>query len=368
MRKHHPKNERIKREYFTYLEDAKRMSAATVDQVAAAIAGFEHSTGHRDFAAFHYEQARKFKRVLAEAINPSTGKPLAKATIHSRLMAMKAFFVWLAGQSGYRSRLTYSDMDYFNPSNNDGRIAKASRDRPAPTLEQIRRVINSMPMNSDIEKRDRALIAFAILSGARDDAIASMLVRHVDPIRRTVFHDARDVRSKNRKTFTSTFFPVGADIESIVTDWISFLDEERLFGPDDPLFPATKIEVGKDGFFAPAGLDRVGWRNATAIRRIFRRAFGEAELPYFNPHSFRKTLAALGEKVCTTPEAFKAWSQNLAHENVLTTFTSYGTVAQDRQSDILNALSRMATTMADGSEPDTATVQQVLAYLQKKAS
>jgi hypothetical protein len=173
---------------------------------------------------------------------------------------------------------------------------------------------------------------------------------------------------KNRKTFTSTFFPVGSDIEIIVTDWISFLKRERMFGQDDPLFPATKVEVGKHGFFAAAGLDRVGWRNATTIRRIFRRAFQEAELPYFNPHSFRKTLAALGEKVCTTPEAFKAWSQNLSHENVLTTFTSYGAVAQDRQSDILNALSRKAMTTDDGSEPDAATVQQVLAYLQKKAS
>src|SRR5208282_5953985 len=161
MRKHHPKNERIKREYFAYLEDAKRMSAATVDQVAAAIAGFEHSTGHRDFAAFHYEQARKFKRVLAEAINPSTGKPLAKATIYSRLMAVKAFFVWLAGQSGYRSKLTYSDMEYINLSNNDGRIAKASGSRPAPTLGQVRQVVMSMAGGSDVERRNRALIAFA---------------------------------------------------------------------------------------------------------------------------------------------------------------------------------------------------------------
>jgi integrase len=368
MRKHHPKNERIKREYFTYLEEARRMSAATVDQVAAALAQFEESTGHRDFAAFHYEQARKFKRVLSEAINPLTGKPLAKATIYSRLIAVKAFFVWLAGQSGYRSRLTYSDMDYFNLSNNDGRIAKASRERPAPTVEQIRRVTNSMAANSDIEKRNRALIAFAILSGARDDAIASMLVRHVDPIRRAVFHDARDVRSKNRKTFTSTFFPVGAEIETIVTDWISFLKDERMFGPDDPLFPATKVELCKDALFTPAGLDRRGWRNATAIRRIFRQAFEEAGLPYFHPHSFRKTLGALGEKRCKTPEEFKAWSQNLAHENVLTTFTSYGMVTQDRQADILNALNHTLTTTADGREPDPTTVQQVLAYLQRKAS
>ena len=77
MRKHHPKNERIKRQYFTYLERG-RMNASSVDQVAAAIAQFETSTGHRDFTAFHFEQARKFKRRLTESVNPATGKPLAK--------------------------------------------------------------------------------------------------------------------------------------------------------------------------------------------------------------------------------------------------------------------------------------------------
>ena len=101
-----------------------------------------------------------------------------------------------------------------------------------------------MPGQSDIEKRDRAVVAFAILSGARDDAIASMLIRHVDLDRRTVFHDARDVRTKNRKTFTSIFFPVGTDIETIVGEWISFLAKERLFGLDEPLFPSTRIKLG----------------------------------------------------------------------------------------------------------------------------
>ena len=147
-------------------------------------------------------------------------------------------------------------------------------------------------------KRDRALAAFTILSGARDDAIASMLVRHVNLEERIVFQDAREVRTKNRKTFTSTFFPVGSDIEAIVVDWISFLTKESLFGPDDPLFPATRVEVGKEGLFAAVGLNRVGWRNATAIRRIFQEAFERVDLPCFNPHSFRKRLAELGEKLC----------------------------------------------------------------------
>jgi hypothetical protein len=50
MRKHHPQNERIKCEYFNYLEQAKRMSPSSVDQVAAAIAQFEQSTNFKDSA------------------------------------------------------------------------------------------------------------------------------------------------------------------------------------------------------------------------------------------------------------------------------------------------------------------------------
>src|SRR5207249_11992479 len=76
------------------------------------------------------------------------------------------------------------------------------------------------------------------------------------------------------------------------------------------------------------------------IRKIFKDAFTNAGLPYFNPHSFRKTLAQLGEKLCRTPEQFKAWSQNLGHEKVLTTFSAYGEVAAERQREIIRELAQ----------------------------
>jgi len=60
----------------------------------------------------------------------------------------------------------------------------------------------------------------------------------------------------------------------------------------------------------------------------------------FNPHSFRKTRALLGEKLCRTPEEFKAWSQNLGHEKVMTTFSSYGTVQNPRQAEIMRKLAK----------------------------
>jgi hypothetical protein len=78
--------------------------------------------------------------------------------------------------------------------------------------------------------------------------------------------------------------------------------------------------------------------SAAPIRVIFREAFDAAGVPYFNPHSFRNTLVQLGEMLCKSPEEFKAWSQNLGHEGVLTTFYSYGQVGSRRQAEIIRAL------------------------------
>ena len=337
MRRHHPENERTKRRYVEYLKHARQLADASIDQTVASIADFEAATGWRDFRKFRIEWAQKYKRDLGERTNDKTGKPLAKATISSRLMALKGFFEWLAGQSGFRAKLTYSDAEYFRPSANDERIAKAVREKPVASIEEIRQVLAAMPAATDIERRDRALIAFTLLTGARDNAIASMSLKHVDLERRTVFQDARDVRTKNRKTFTTWFFPVGADVEQSVVEWISFLTKERGFCSDDPLFPATKVALGDNGFVAD-GLARQHWKDAAAIRRIFKAAFGRAGLPYANPHSFRNTLAAFGERICTSPEDFKAWSQNLGHEHVLTTFTSYGAVASHRQAQVFDRL------------------------------
>ena len=74
----------------------------------------------------------------------------------------------------------------------------------------------------------------------------------------------------------------------MVVDWVTYLRTEMLWGLDDPLFPATKVVVGDNLRFAVAGLDRKHWSSASPIRKIFKEAFAAAELPYFNPHSFRK--------------------------------------------------------------------------------
>lgn len=338
MSQHNPKNERIKRQYLTYLRDAKRQSEASLDAVAGALARFEGYNRHRDFKAFHYQQAVAFKQHLANQDGKATGEKLSKATQYGTLSHLKRFFQWLAGQPGYKARLRYSDADYFNLSDKDSRIATARRCRPVPTLEQIRHVISTMAAETDLEKRNRALVAFTLLVGARDSAIASLKLKHVDLTAGCVHQDAREVKTKFSKTFTTYFFPVGEDIRQIVADWVGHLRVNRLWGNDDPLFPRTRVVVGVNHCFAADGLEREHWCNASPIRDIFKQAFAGAGLPYFNPHSFRHALANLGERQCRTPEEFKAWSQNLGHESVLTTLVSYGHVTLARQAELIGAL------------------------------
>ena len=90
--------------------------------------------------------------------------------------------------------------------------------------------------------------------------------------------------------------------------------------------------------FKASGFIKEHWSTASPIRTIFKESFESADLPYFNPHSFRNTLVTLGQTLCQSPEEFKSWSQNLGHADVLTTLYSYGEVQQPRQGEIFQQL------------------------------
>ncbi len=103
------------------------------------------------------------------------------------------------------------------------RIASAEREQVTPTLEQVKHILASMPSGDEIERRNRALVAFTLLTGARDSAIASMKLKHVDLAAGSVRQDAREVHTKFGKTFTTFFFPVGEEVLDIVADWVKYL-------------------------------------------------------------------------------------------------------------------------------------------------
>ena len=150
MIKHNAENERIKRKYLIFLKDAKRQHESSVDAVAKAISRFESYTKYRDFKTFHFEQAVGFKRYLAKQENQQTGKKLSKATLNSTLGQLKAFFQWLAMQPGYKSRINYTDTEYFNCRKKRFVLQRQGAKTAVPTMEQIKHVIEIMPNNPQL--------------------------------------------------------------------------------------------------------------------------------------------------------------------------------------------------------------------------
>ncbi|HEX8414323.1 MAG TPA: site-specific integrase, partial [Sphingomicrobium sp.] len=231
-----------------------------------------------------------FKGALAKATNARTGERISKATMLSTLRDLRAFFFWLAHLPGFKSAIAYADADYFNLSDKDVAVARGRREKRVPTLAQVYHVLSVMSADTTVERRDRALIAFAALTGARVGALASFRLGHIDLASGMVEHDARTVRSKFAKTFPTWFMPIGGDALAIFTSWIAELERDHHWGRDDALFPATQMGLDTSGDFTPAGILRSGWRSTQPINAVFRRGFESSGLPYFNPHSFRDML------------------------------------------------------------------------------
>ena len=329
-----PANERLKHRYFSYLRETKSLGGHAIDQVAKALDRFEEHTGRRAFREYRTEQAISFKKHLAKVNAERDGKRLSKVTITSTLHALRGFFLWLAEQKGFR-RIQRTDADYFRPSRSDEAIARATRPTAVPTVEQIRTMLAAMSDASPANRRDRALVALTMLTGARDNAVASVRLKHLVLAERQLFQDAREVRTKFSKTFPTWFFPVGDDFLVTVSEWKRELESTHGFCPDDPLFPKTKVVFGPNGEVLPPQLTRECWANADPIRKVFKTTCAAAGLPDFKPHSLRHTLAQLGSYICTTPAEYKAWSQNLGHDGVLVTLTSYGTLPGYSQRDLI---------------------------------
>ena len=155
MRKINEDNERIKRKYFGYMREAKGRDDKTISKIAAALIKYEKSTNYKSLKRFHIEDAGRFKTHLRNAKNPRTKKPLSHATIDATLRIVKNFIHWLAGQSGYKSRISYADAEYFNNTLKDARIAHTHRPMAYPSLKQCQRAFEAMPEVSLDQKRNK---------------------------------------------------------------------------------------------------------------------------------------------------------------------------------------------------------------------
>jgi integrase len=230
---------------------------------------------------------------------------------------------------------------YFRNSLKKARIAHTRREKAYPSMEAAFHAFQAMPGRTELERRDKAIFAFFMLTGARVGAVASLRLKHIDLFHGRVFQDGRDVKTKFAKSVDTTFFPVDSAYLECFTAWVEYLRTEKLFCPQDALFPKQKTGYVKGKGFAVLDLSRDTYSNGGPLNKIIRNAFAMVQMPEYTPHGFRKTLAMYGVEVCEgNMEKLKAWSMNLAHENMMTTVTSYMPVSRDRRAELIAGMKK----------------------------
>ena len=362
MTEYNPLNERLKKQYEDTLLHENYRDPRTADAVWKAINLFENFTGRNNLTSFDMEQAKEFKRWLVKQQN-AKGELLSLSTVRSTLKILRDFFGWLSIHPQYIRKIDARAAGYLRLSNNEERAGRATKELPVPSVEEVHKVLEAMPHGTEIEKRDRAIIAFMSFTGVRDAALISLKMKDVDRIKKEVCQDPKHVNTKNRKAISTFFMPFDPLWYDITMEWLDYAEFELGFKPNDPLFPKPAVVCNPATLqFEVTGLSREHWANATPVRLIFKEGFTLAGLPYYNPHSFRKMLIIWAMENCTQME-FKAISQNIGHEHAITTYNSYGKLNDHKRGSVIRAISTGKTDISH--VPDHIVVAEMQRRMQR---
>lgn len=336
------KNIKVVREYLQWRNDSGSAGPTTRNQIALSIDLYRRHTGDSDLSLFRPEHARSFKKMLQGKTNPITGKPITPRTQRHHLIHMSDFFKWLPLQPGYRSKLLATDYRLFHLDSRQNAIALNRPKRPIPTLEIMKKVATEMKVNTEIDRRDQAIIAGIAITGMRNQAVTSIPLGLVDIDNMLFIQDPVFMKTKFGRYLPTVIFDIDNELLQIIKNWVTFLREVKMFAHTDPLFPASMTVWDPNGSqeVASVELSRNYWKRTNGVREIFKKHFAEVGVPYYNPHSFRDAVIKIMERRCQSIADYKAVSQNIGHKKMSTTFYQYGDLTPDEVAERIRNLSK----------------------------
>jgi integrase len=344
-----PQNERLKAVYFEYLRLVPGRSDLSINKDEISLLKYEKFSQFADFRCFDRAKACAFKQHLLQS-------PLTSATIVRTMASVKEFYSWLSREPGFIRKIARNDVDYLNIPPRERRRSRSSYSRAVPTLDTINKTLTAMPNVTDLQKRNRALVAFFALSGIRETACIGLKLRHFDEKSLLIDQDPLEVKTKLRKRIRTFLLPFEPMQLEVFLDWISHLKSVMDFSREDPIFPRS--EVVADGAFGRRSLSKQHHPNAQMARRAFQSAFVAAGFSAYSPHSCRHMLMAEAYSRNFSIEEIKAISQNLGHGNTAVTFASYGNLPLVKQGKALrDAINSSA--IDDINQKDIETVEKL---------
>lgn len=318
------KNERLKMRYAEELKRYDGLQETTIDPKLRAIKCYEKFTEFVDLESFDYDLAIKFVDAVRKQV-------ISAQTKLTTVRHVKAFFEYMALEGLLKKKHARKAVNAIRLSERDRRAGQGRKPVKFHSAQQYKDAITTMPKGTPIERRDRAMVAFLLLTGIRDGALITLNLEHVDLANKRVTQDPNEVHTKGGKMIITTFLPVGEEIIQEIAEYITYLRNELGFTDKDPLFPSPEQSHDENDRFVYNTLSKSKWANPQPVRDVIKAAFQAIGLPYVKPHSIRHTLTALSYELGVPPEEFKALSQNLGHDDVSTTYNHYGMLSPERQ-------------------------------------
>ena len=332
------KNIKIKRKYTDWLLEARGFAESTVDQMIRAVDLYEEFTSYKDFSSFNLQKAKDFKQWLRKRMY--NGKSIAFNSYRAYLIHLRKFFEWLITQPGYRSKITADSLEYLRITKKESRIVAQQPLRKFPYKEYIVNLAKSIEGQSEVERRNKALISFTFLTGMRDSAIISLPLKAVDIDRLIVCQNpVYGVRTKFSKTIYSKIFKFDEILLTNFIDWHKYLLDKG-FSSTDPVFPRSRSTQGENSlsFEESTETEPIFLESTGSMRDIFKKTAAAADLPYHQPHSFRHAAIYYALKLARNADELKAISQNFGHEDVRTTLSVYAQYEPEKLIEVLASL------------------------------
>lgn len=368
MTKNIYQNELRKREFFEHLKGAEGFAETSINMFAEAIDQWQLFTENEDFINFNKTKAGEFVEWLKKRGSKTPSGQISLPTQYNYLRRIKRFFKWLSDQPKYR-KILKSDIDFMRLSKKENRIATSGTTKRIPTLEEFKKIIESIEIKNEIDKRDRAMICLTLITGMRVSALVSLKMKSFDKADKRFDQNPSDgVKTKASKRIITTFFPIRWDkAEQYFMEWYEYL-ETKGFKPDDPIFPATLNLLGSgDNSYSRDSVSKEFWSGTGGARKIFEKRCKNAGLNYFNPHSLRHSIVSILSKKRLTEEEKKAISLNLGHADIGTTFGSYGygSMSDETAIDIVKKLKEQDNGKNNGgiSDEDKAVLKRLFANI-----
>ena len=322
-------NERIKYKYRIHVARTSSKDEKTIIIILKHLRHFESFIDFQDFRIFKDVVADKY---IKHMINYGS----KMSFISDNIRALKEFLRWLERQRGYKAKINYNHIDYLNISNNQKRIAKAAEYKKSYNYEQIFKAIRTMPEQSIVQQRNKAIISLQALCGLRISELRTIKIKSLisEEGKYFIYLNPKDMEIKFAKTRNANFLNLPNDILQNFLNWFEYL-KSKGFKDKDPLFPQVDSKFNQLNLLEPK-ITKIGIKSNTTIINAFKKAFESAGLDYLRPHSFRHTIVRYAER--QSPEYLNAVRQSLGHSSIDTTFQSYGQLSTDEQRNRISNL------------------------------